>query len=108
MYEASDLFLRAKLSVPVILYTTEQIFCAHYMVHVLGSWRSRRLRKEESCEASRARSEVDGGVGGAPAVLATAIDGSGSGSGNGGVDETNHSHDIEVEREPEQIHETKS
>lgn len=36
----------AKTSVPVILYTTEQIFCAHFVVHLFKRWKGKVLEKE--------------------------------------------------------------
>lgn len=46
MYASSDLAMVAKTSVPVILYTTEQIFCAHFVVHLFKLWKGRVLEKE--------------------------------------------------------------
>ncbi|PGH23762.1 hypothetical protein AJ80_02192 [Polytolypa hystricis UAMH7299] len=52
MYDSNDLFMKAKLSVPVILYTTEQIFCAHFMVYFLRRWRENLEKKSQSdCES---------------------------------------------------------
>ena len=41
--------MTAKTSVPVILYTTEQIFCAHFMVKLFRWWSGRVERREERC-----------------------------------------------------------
>ncbi|EFW19600.1 sodium/bile acid cotransporter 7 [Coccidioides posadasii str. Silveira] len=46
MYKSNDVSLNARMSVPVILYTTEQIFSAHFMVHLFRAW-LRKLRKKE-------------------------------------------------------------
>jgi sodium/bile acid cotransporter 7 len=34
-----DMLRNAKTSVAVILYTTEQIFCAHFMVQLFRRWK---------------------------------------------------------------------
>ncbi|PLB51221.1 hypothetical protein P170DRAFT_382570 [Aspergillus steynii IBT 23096] len=47
MWTPVDLFVKAKTSVPVLLYTTEQICIAHFFVHVLRKWRGRVLEMEE-------------------------------------------------------------
>lgn len=41
MYTSMDLFTKAKTSIPVLLYTTEQICVAHFMVYVLRRWKRR-------------------------------------------------------------------
>lgn len=41
--------MNAKTSVPVILYTTEQIFCAHFMVKLFQRWLAREEQKEDAC-----------------------------------------------------------
>ncbi|EEQ84395.2 solute carrier family 10 [Blastomyces dermatitidis ER-3] len=57
MYPTIDLHLVAKLTVPVILYTTEQIFCAHFMVHLFKKWGKRRqaewIEKEKRAQGGR-------------------------------------------------------
>ncbi|KMP09054.1 sodium/bile acid cotransporter 7 [Coccidioides immitis RMSCC 3703] len=58
MYKSNDVSLNARMSVPVILYTTEQIFSAHFMVHLFRAW-LRKLRKKE--EASSRNVELDCG-----------------------------------------------
>ncbi|OKL57918.1 hypothetical protein UA08_06642 [Talaromyces atroroseus] len=40
MYESMDLYTKSKTSIPVLLYTTEQIFVAHFMVYILRWWRT--------------------------------------------------------------------
>lgn len=47
MYTSMDLFTKAKTSIPVLLYTTEQICVAHFMVYVLRRWK-RRLEEGKS------------------------------------------------------------
>jgi solute carrier family 10 (sodium/bile acid cotransporter), member 7 len=47
MYESMDLYTKSKTSIPVLLYTTEQIFVAHFMVYVLRWWRTRLERNSE-------------------------------------------------------------
>ncbi|PGH15451.1 hypothetical protein AJ79_02428 [Helicocarpus griseus UAMH5409] len=46
----TDLQLVSKLSVPVILYTTEQIFCAHFMVYLFRRWGERRAEERDEKE----------------------------------------------------------
>ncbi|KAL4936449.1 hypothetical protein BDV06DRAFT_227884 [Aspergillus oleicola] len=60
MWTSVDLFIVAKTSVPVLLYTTEQMFVAHFFVHAFQWWK-RRLEREriDECES---RNE-DGGEG---------------------------------------------
>lgn len=41
MYDSMDLYTKSKTSIPVLLYTTEQIFVAHFMVYVLRWWKGR-------------------------------------------------------------------
>ncbi|KAI9035291.1 uncharacterized protein KD926_003785 [Aspergillus affinis] len=50
MWTPLDLVVKAKTSVPVLLYTTEQICVAHFFVHVLGRWRRRVNEREMSME----------------------------------------------------------
>lgn len=59
MWTPVDLFVKAKTSVPVLLYTTEQICVAHFFVHVLGKWR--RVVEREG-EKEKTRGEGDGVV----------------------------------------------
>jgi hypothetical protein len=49
MWTPVDLFLKAKTSVPVLLYTTEQMFVAHFFVHAFRWW-TRRLDKRREWE----------------------------------------------------------
>ncbi|KAL2856885.1 putative sodium bile acid cotransporter [Aspergillus pseudodeflectus] len=49
MWTPVDLFLKAKTSVPVLLYTTEQMFVAHFFVHAFRWW-TRRLDKRRDWE----------------------------------------------------------
>lgn len=51
MWTPVDLFLKAKTSVPVLLYTTEQLFVAHFFVHAFQWWKQRLERSRPSeCE----------------------------------------------------------
>lgn len=43
MWEKFPTEIKAKISIPVILYTTEQVFCAHILVNVFRRW----VRKEK-------------------------------------------------------------
>jgi hypothetical protein len=49
MWTPVDLFLKAKTSVPVLLYTTEQMFVAHFFVQAFRWW-TRRLDKRRDWE----------------------------------------------------------
>ncbi|KAI9375622.1 putative sodium bile acid cotransporter [Aspergillus egyptiacus] len=49
MWTPVDLFVKAKTSVPVLLYTTEQMFVAHFFVHAFRWW-VRRLERHCECE----------------------------------------------------------
>ncbi|KXG52726.1 putative sodium bile acid cotransporter [Penicillium griseofulvum] len=47
MWQPVDLFLKAKTSVPVLLYTTEQICVAHFFVQLFRWWHTRIVEKED-------------------------------------------------------------
>jgi len=47
MWTSVDLFTKAKTSVPVLLYTTEQICVAHFMVYVFRRWHARLNKKHD-------------------------------------------------------------
>ena len=47
MWQPVDLFLKAKTSVPVLLYTTEQICVAHFFVQLFRWWHARIIEKED-------------------------------------------------------------
>ncbi|OQE44727.1 hypothetical protein PENCOP_c002G08220 [Penicillium coprophilum] len=47
MWQPVDLLLKAKTSVPVLLYTTEQICVAHFFVQLFRWWHARIVEKEE-------------------------------------------------------------
>lgn len=47
MYSKNDMFDNARMSVPVILYTTQQIFAAHFMVHLFHWWGEKTKKIEE-------------------------------------------------------------
>ncbi|KAK2745376.1 hypothetical protein FQN57_003719 [Myotisia sp. PD_48] len=42
MYDGASLSQKAKTSVPIILYMTEQILCAHFMVHMFLKWKVKK------------------------------------------------------------------
>jgi sodium/bile acid cotransporter 7 len=48
MWQPVDLFTKAKTSVPVLLYTTEQICVAHFFVQLFKRWHARIIEKEHS------------------------------------------------------------
>ncbi|KAL4871159.1 hypothetical protein BDV12DRAFT_38476 [Aspergillus spectabilis] len=58
MWTPVDLFIKSKTSVPVLLYTTEQLFAAHFFVQAFRWWK-RRLDKRRQCEEAA----EDGGAG---------------------------------------------
>ncbi|PWY87032.1 hypothetical protein BO94DRAFT_556571 [Aspergillus sclerotioniger CBS 115572] len=70
MWGSLDLYIKSKTSVPVLLYTTEQICVAHFFVHMFKWWHRRVDRKSAS---------EKGDVGGGEKL-------EGSGSGAGGLD----------------------
>ncbi|CAI7633166.1 unnamed protein product [Penicillium glandicola] len=47
MWQPVDLYLKAKTSVPVLLYTTEQICVAHFFVQLFRWWHARIVEKED-------------------------------------------------------------
>ncbi|KAL4742381.1 putative sodium bile acid cotransporter [Aspergillus similis] len=49
MWTPVDLYIKAKTSVPVLLYTTEQLFVAHFFVHAFKWWK-RRIGGRHDCE----------------------------------------------------------
>ncbi|GAD91789.1 hypothetical protein PVAR5_0365 [Paecilomyces variotii No. 5] len=51
MWSSVDLFTKAKTSVPVLLYTTEQVCVAHFMVYIFRRWHS-RLQKKQDLEST--------------------------------------------------------
>ncbi|KAL4780166.1 putative sodium bile acid cotransporter [Aspergillus varians] len=62
MWTPVNLFVKAKTSVPVLLYTTEQMFVAHFFVHAFRWWKRRleRSRSRECAEAAEdGRTELD-------------------------------------------------
>jgi hypothetical protein len=58
MYASEDLFTNAKMSVPIILYTTEQIFCAHFMVHFFRRWGTQGDTKKARIDGSTSEREM--------------------------------------------------
>ncbi|ODH46839.1 hypothetical protein GX48_07043 [Paracoccidioides brasiliensis] len=59
MYPTVDLLLVAKLAVPVILYTTEQVFCAHFMVRIFKWWGKKREAEWKEKERGEALAGCD-------------------------------------------------
>jgi sodium/bile acid cotransporter 7 len=47
MWAPVDLYTKAKTSVPVLLYTTEQICVAHFFVQLFRRWHARISEKED-------------------------------------------------------------
>lgn len=62
--DADALALTARTSVPVILYTTEQIFCAHFMVRLFRRWLARVERERERGSGTARDAEEEEGDGG--------------------------------------------
>ncbi|KAE8349980.1 putative sodium bile acid cotransporter [Aspergillus coremiiformis] len=62
MWAPVDLYLKAKTSVPVLLYTTEQVCIAHFFVHLFRRWNARVKAKMdlEGGEVGCAREEMTG------------------------------------------------
>jgi sodium/bile acid cotransporter 7 len=52
MWAAVDLTHKAKASIPVLLYTTEQVVVAHFLVHWLRRWIERKEALKESSSDS--------------------------------------------------------
>ncbi|KAJ6164817.1 hypothetical protein N7470_003489 [Penicillium chermesinum] len=52
MWAPLDLFVKAKTSVPVLLYTTEQICVAHFFVQIFRKW-SAWIEKREGVQTAR-------------------------------------------------------
>lgn len=52
MWAPLDLFTKAKTSVPVLLYTTEQICVAHFFVQIFRKW-STWIEKREGIQHAR-------------------------------------------------------
>ncbi|OJD31899.1 sodium bile acid transporter family protein [Diplodia corticola] len=60
--------VKARISIPVILYTTEQVFCAHFLVHAFKRWARREKMRDEGVEVEQA-----GGPGMAAVAAAAAV-----------------------------------
>ncbi|CRL28589.1 Bile acid:sodium symporter [Penicillium camemberti] len=58
MWQPVDLFLKAKTSVPVLLYTTEQICVAHFFVQLFRWWHTRIVDKEDLDGSTRDDAEI--------------------------------------------------
>ncbi|KAI5300947.1 hypothetical protein KEM55_003746 [Ascosphaera atra] len=65
MYQHNNMFDNARMSVPLILYTTQQIFAAHFMVHLFHRWSEKATAREQGAaepndeEAQRPQTESD-------------------------------------------------
>lgn len=59
MWAPVDLFTKAKTSVPVLLYTTEQICVAHFFVQLFRKWHARIADKPDVEHGNRDPAEVD-------------------------------------------------
>ncbi|KAJ5956239.1 hypothetical protein N7501_010518 [Penicillium viridicatum] len=58
MWQPVDLFLKAKTSVPVLLYTTEQICVAHFFVQLFRWWHARIVEKDDLDDSAREDVEI--------------------------------------------------
>ncbi|KAJ5800334.1 uncharacterized protein N7518_002402 [Penicillium psychrosexuale] len=58
MWQPVDLFIKAKTSVPVLLYTTEQICVAHFFVQMFRWWHARVVEKEDLDDTTRDDVEI--------------------------------------------------
>jgi sodium/bile acid cotransporter 7 len=58
MWQPVDLFTKAKTSVPVLLYTTEQICVAHFFVQLFRRWHAKVIEKENPDGSTRDDVEV--------------------------------------------------
>ncbi|KAK7544121.1 putative sodium bile acid cotransporter [Phyllosticta citribraziliensis] len=59
MWDGLDAQTKAKMSIPVILYTTEQVFCAHFLVAAFKRWIARD-GKQRSVGEEEDEEEGDG------------------------------------------------
>jgi len=57
MWAPIDLYTKAKTSVPVLLYTTEQICVAHFFVQLFRRWHARIIEKEDVEQGHRHEDE---------------------------------------------------
>ncbi|PGH02483.1 solute carrier family 10 (sodium/bile acid cotransporter), member 7 [Blastomyces parvus] len=99
MYPTIDLRLVAKLTVPVILYTTEQIFCAHFMVYLFKKWGERK-QAEWNKKGKRAQGGSDTprtGCENEQISVSTGVGGTAEGM-HGALDGRDNAVDVDVER----------
>ncbi|GME46248.1 putative sphingosine-1-phosphate lyase protein [Neofusicoccum parvum] len=54
--------VKAKLSIPLILYTTEQVFCAHFLVHAFKRWVRREKIRDDGVLVEQEREPEMAGV----------------------------------------------
>lgn len=59
MWQSVDLFTKAKTSVPVLLYTTEQICVAHFFVQLFQRWHAQIIEKGNPVEDRRDDVEIN-------------------------------------------------
>ncbi|KKA21110.1 Transmembrane protein, partial [Rasamsonia emersonii CBS 393.64] len=59
MWTPVDLFTKAQTSVPVLLYTTEQVCVAHFMVYVFRRWHRRLNHQKRDLEESIADADAN-------------------------------------------------
>ncbi|KAL1381956.1 SBF-like CPA transporter family-domain-containing protein [Phyllosticta capitalensis] len=59
MWETFDTQTKAKMSIPVILYTTEQVFCAHFLVAAFKRWIARDAKLMRSVGDDEEEEEED-------------------------------------------------
>lgn len=59
MWEPLDLYTKAKTSVPVLLYTTEQIAVAHFFVQMFKRWHARVAEKQDVEQGHEDETNVD-------------------------------------------------
>lgn len=59
MWAPMDLFTKAKTSVPVLLYTTEQICVAHFFVQLFRKWHARIAEKQDVEHGNRDTAEMN-------------------------------------------------
>ncbi|KAL1965713.1 hypothetical protein VTN77DRAFT_5213 [Rasamsonia byssochlamydoides] len=59
MWTSVDLYTKAQTSIPVLLYTTEQVCVAHFMVYVFRRWHRRLKHQKRDLEESVADADAD-------------------------------------------------
>ena len=59
MWAPVDLYIKAKTSVPVLLYTTEQICVAHFFVQIFRKWHSWIEKRDREQSGRGDSAEID-------------------------------------------------